>query len=465
MNTLEKVLVQLLYFNGLDRKSLLLALKDVTEPNVYHSITQGLKKEYIIEKKTFFYRDTRRYNLSFLSLTSQGIMYLLNNDEVCDQFPWINDIEIPEGRLSVLGRRGTSSNGREVLKYIQNATAAVMMQTIGAKVNPMYFDFSDFEGLMRFNRSTGKLGLTLSDYEKIEADNAENKEYDLSINVNRTYRLSQYVMNSYLLHQTALKCESDDISEKESQSMKFLNSTEVRNIFLENVYGKETRAQEMTSKIVQARTGQMSGLLDTGDHVMIIFSEPPFGMSWTGSSPTSPDLVMYRDYLRHVRPDITSRSIAGEVKGVLLVRNHEEFQRNFYDIYKRRNVNDPFSLGDGFNNLYMIPVDRNGIDQLQKVIYVNDKEEEKGIIEWGLGNSFDRPDGSNISLRCFSLHDPEDDSYIFYGVLMDIVKMNALAKTIQKYPNLKVKIFCLTWQESYYRKLFPNAETIPPSIE
>ena len=48
---------------------------------------------------------------------------------------------------------------------------------------------------------------------------------------------------------------------------------------------------------------------------------------------------------------------------------------------------------------------------------------------------------------------------------MDIVKMNALAKAIQAYPELKVKIFCYKWQEPYYQKLFPNAETIPPTEE
>ena len=465
MKTLEKILYLLLYFNGLDRKGLLLALNEVTETRVYQSITLAIKKKLIAEKKTFYYRDRRRYNLSVFTITPEGIMYLLNNDEVCDLYPWINDMDLPEGRISVLGKRGVSANGREIMKYTRNVTAAIMAQKIGAKVNPMYFDFSDFEGLLRYFHVTGKLGLTLSDYEKLCADDEEENEQNLSINLKHTYRLSQYVMNSYLLHETVLKDQKQNITKNDSEKIVFLNSSEVRNIFLENVYGRETRSSEINNKVVQARTGQMSGLLDVGDHVMIVFAEPPFGMSWSGSNTSSPDLVMYRDYLRHVHPNITTSFISEDPKGVLIVRNHEEFQRNFDDIYKRRNAKEPYSLGDGLKSFYVIPADRNGIDQLQMVIHVNDDEEERRIIEWGLENDLERPDISDINMHCFCLYDQDDDSYIFYGVLMDIVKMNALAKAIQAYPELKVKIFCYKWQEPYYQKLFPNAETIPPTEE
>ena len=506
MIALKQILVQLLYFNALDRKSILLLLNEVEDRNIYFALKKGIKDDLIVERRASYSRDGRDYSSAYFTLSANGLNYIMEDEEINAALPWLANANVPSGKLSIAGRKDGSASGKDMLKYLQIAYAAIMAKKLGAKVNPMYYDMMDYFGLERFYKAHGNFISADDQFDSVEVvdDNAAPQKpltaEALPSSVNEINHLSSIVMKARIAYDEFIrKVESEEKKEQnknsavkenknpdsdEAREVIFLNSSEVRNIHLNNVYSRQKDRKQLKSDVVQSRTGQMSGILDAGKQVFVLFSEPPYGMSWTVTE-TSPDMMLYRTYLNEIRPDLPSSENTNH-RGFLFVRTPDEFYRNFYDTYYRRTTKikkdkkdkkkksqteetqkknqvqrDPFTLGNKFNNLYMIPIDNNGVDHMQFIIDNDDNEIEENMVRWGYANNLERA-GRIDDARVFTLHDPKDDSYLFYGGLMDIVKMNSLAKTIAKHPELKVKIFCFEWQEAYYKKLFPNTEIVLP---
>lgn len=497
MIALKKILVQLLYFNALDRKSILLLLDDVEDRNIYFALKKGVRDNLIEERKALYTRDKRNYTSTYFILTAHGFDYILEDEEIGIILPWLANANIPYGKLSIVGRKDGSALGKEMLKYLRITYAAIMAMKVGAKVNPMYYDMMDYFGLERYYKAHGSFGTAddmFNDVEVVDDNGAPQKPLSaeaLPSSVNKVNHLSSIVMKAKIAYDEFVKKvneeeekrtgnkSKDDKKNQKSEThneLVFRNSSEVRNIHLNNVYSRQKDPENLRSDIIQSRTCQMSGILDAGDRIYFVFTEPPFGMSWMITS-TSPDMMLYRTYLNEIHSDMpTSKNL--EHIGFFLVRTPDEFYRNFYDHYYRRTTEikeeedsekkkkkrvqrDPFSLGREFNSLYMIPVDDNGVELMKNIIFYDVESRESDMVQWGMSNGLERADRID-NARVFTLHDKRDDSYLFYGGLMDIVKMNSLARTLANHPKLKVKIFCIDWQESYYKKLFPNAEIILP---
>ena len=519
MKTIDEVLYELLLFNALERKALLLS-PNRTNPQIYRAITDAIKKKYVREKTSIYYRERKRFQYSFLTLTSAGIRYILSNEEMLDEYEWLNFILFKSGRIAILNVIDSNySTKKSMQKYISLTTSAMLAKRCGADVHPMYLDLLDYDSLNVVPTEEGFKWTTDSmsedDYE--EEDDSE-EETDLEEEVGEedandsenssdsskktpakikrkpaANPLSKIVISAY-------KADREYGSGRGTRSKNqliYLNAIEVKHIAINSLYlslinNKNGNTEETMSAVADVRRGRFSGIMQSQEKLLMMYVEPSYGMKWSKRF-FKADKDALSQYIKHLKSKGTLTINGNFIEGCLLVRNAEEFAKNFCErlIKVEEKFEDPEAtdkkgkkkkpekeipekeknpeneLGHGFDRFYLIPINMDGVNQLKWLSTLDVQGYESQMLDWctrsveegggGYVHLKVRVEGAGSALR---LSDPSDGIPVFQGELMDIGKMYSIKAAYEINPDLKVKVLCYPWQEEYYKAIFPNIITV-----
>ena len=489
MKTLDEVLYELLLFNILERRALLLR-SDKTRGQIYKAIGDAIKDHYIREKTTVYYRDRKRYQYSFLSITTEGIRYILSNEKMHQEHEWLDNISFKPGKISILNTPDSNySTKKSIQKYISLTTSALFAMRCGADVHPMYIDLLDYDSLEVIPTEEGFTWKTNSLIDEVVEEDAEDNSSDPDVISSSSSDETQIVTESPVkkikrntanplskIIISAYKADREYGSGRDYSNnvqLFYLNSIELKHIAVNGMkLAYESKPdKDLINSIADVRRGRCSGILRGPEKVIMMYVETSYRMQWNNRL-LKGDMDARSQYIRHLKSHGIMSINENFLEACLLVRNTEEFVKNFYDNSNSKDNNTYHDTTDEsiiikYDRIYVIPINMDGVNYLKWLGTLDIQGHEAQTYDLctmstdkgGLGYEHlsKRIDGAGATIRLF---DPNDKIPVFYGGLMDMNMLYNIRDAYTANPDLKLKVLCYRWQEEYYKALFPTIITV-----
>lgn len=233
---------------------------------------------------------------------------------------------------------------------------------------------------------------------------------------------------------------------KQNNGMTFYPAKEVRAILdqYDELHGQTTAFTYI----------RYTGILVTQDKTWLIYHAKHGGMSWIEKFENN-DIRVLKKFDKMCSPKSTL--LADEAYGMLLVYN----EKNFGDI-----INNKFGLrtegqviGGRFTHFHFVPLSKTGAYLANWLVTYKAKERQEYIASRAYDLCGAVPNRGEY-WQVFRL--VAGDTLIFDGAEMaarqifNAIKYIASAAASGK--PIKFKVFCFQWQESFYRKIWPDAE-------
>ena len=504
MKTLDEILYEVLLFNVVERRALLL-IPDKSPTQVYRTINHAIDMHYIREKTTVFYRNRKRYQYSFLTLTTEGIKYIISNEKMIDQYEWLNNIVFKSGKITILNTTDSSySTKKSIQKYISLTTSAIFAKYCGAEVHPMYLDLLDYDSLQVIPSENGFTWASDSsiedplDDDPTDNDTAdtENPELNKAVSENnetqivadspvkKKKRIAVNPLSKIII--SAYKADKEYGSSKDYEKpnhLIYLNAIELKHIAVNALSSKyqEKPDPDLLTSIADVRRGRASGILRGPDKLIMMYVETSYGMQWSDRL-LKGDMDARSQYIKHLKSQGIMSINEHFIEACLLVRNTEELIKNFYEnINTKRKKDEDTDESESnksnnkssnnkpptYDRIYVIPVNMDGVKHLKWLgtldVQGHETENhdklalprEKG--GYGYEHLDKRIKDAGATIRLF---DPNDEIPVFYGGLMDMKMLYNIRDAYTANKDLKLKVLCYKWQEEYYKALFPTIITV-----
>lgn len=375
----------------------------------------------------------------YLAITGAGVRYLATLSE----FPW---------------REYLPRNGKRVAVFdepLPSPRVAYMVRcgnTINFAIN-VGADLTDFalsgipSQLPARTRTTSTLALSEDDIEDESEgkDTRSKKEFicEASEAGNDNTPLTSL---SAIRQETAarLKAAGLPLPFKQNNGMTFYPAKEVRAMLrqYDNQNGK-------TTAFIYVR---YTGILVTQDKPYIIYHAKHGGLSWIDKFENN-DIKILKKFDTMCAPKSTLQ--AGEAYGLALVYN----EKNFGDI-----INNKFGLrkqgtaiGGQFTKFHFVPLSKMGA-YLANWLVSNNAENRQAYTADRASDVCGATPNNGQYWQGFRLK--VGDTYIFDGAEMEAGQIFSAIKHIETAASsdtpIQFKVFCFQWQESFYRKIWPN---------
>lgn len=403
------------------------------------AIREGHAKEYSYsEKYGIHWRD-----YPYLSLTAKGIRYLF----ACPDLPWLRYIPDNLKRVAVFDSSLPVSN---VAYQVRCGNSINFAMNIGADLTDFVFTGvpSPLPERSLLSSAPGESDDYIED-ENLDKGKREKEDPIYGAQESGTAD-SPLAKLSDIRKETAARLQAAGLPLplKQNNGMTFYPAREVRAILdqYDELHGKTTAFTYV----------RYTGILVTQDKPWLIYHAKHGGVSWIEKFENNDIRVLWK-FDKMCAPQSTLP--AGEAYGMMVVYN----EKNFDDI-----INNKFSLrtqgtavGGRFTHFHFVPLSKVGAYLANWLVTYKAKERQEYIASRAYDLCGAVPN-NGLYWQGFRLK--AGDTYIFDGSEMEAGQIFRAIKYLETAASsgtpIQFKVLCFQWQESFYRKVWPDAEYI-----
>lgn len=403
-----------LMFNRVcDNRTLTIACSSQQMASKYkkEAIDRGHIKETTIEKRFGTVHKAKVY-----TLTKSGLNYFIDRDKIISPSFLMSEAK---KYICPLGR--AMSHDEEKLRATQISTALSIANKAGAVIAAENYD-------------------------------TETEDDDASDQIDSNDATSKIPVMDYI---------GKDLSDDVLQSFRLFqneHTAERSLVFHNNMFIKRT-ASKANSQVSfrDYQSGRYAGVIDSRFKSVFLFAAPMFGMGWHKWI-NAKEMTAYQVWLK-LKANITTEQIqrAGTC-AALIVDTPNRFKYLYLKKGTERQENDQ-DFGGWFDHFYIIPSSDDGVKHLRWLMFNNDGEVDKAIINDAINSGMYTENKSSFS-RTFPLLS-DDETPTALGFQLDAKRMIKIEKTANDNPSLSFVVLCYEWQEPYYKAVMPdNVEII-----
>lgn len=414
----DMILYALLKFNALPVKAVLTIGK--TAAQVYNALTVLEGNGFVKEEAHIQYSiKQRKEKTPYLYLTHRGLKYTLENERLRRKFEWIKDISYSDD-LHILGSYGSQDRFR---RFLSLSTTSLMFDSAEFDAKPVYLNQTD----------------AYNDDEDQEIEEIDLNEQEDLLTRKKSKLLSDRVMYAYMMNESG------------PQENRFVDSRKMKKdvVKLISKSGKDWR--DHARDVIMAR---FLGIAKNKDKAILIYPAPAFGITWPPYKVQN-DLSVMTQYLAIFSEKKDPRE-SNSADAIIMVTSPKHFYHIYADpIGKREKKNGAKdNIGDGFNHFYAVPVRREGVAQLERIM--NDSFNEQSFIDKAVeSKEFSRAKkDAKLAGNLFPL--VKDATPVMVLIDMDIKKMQIIEAIAKQDTGNEYGVLCYKWQSEYLARIFPK---------
>lgn len=465
MTLYEKILYELITKNVLEWHAIR-ALCAVGS-NPYRQIKRLLDAGYIREKSYLTRSGRHKKLVKYYYLTPAG--YRHAKEVLCDSVPWCKCLKAVSD-VRVIGRSYKTSLVAE--RYVKVTTSAVMAELAGAAEKTVFIsnyleDKSAAETDARKepeSAATSNLVDVGYDSDSSDTDIPEDVlEYYAGLHLDlRDAHLNMNAENNFALPKSLTLAELVSgarasyyhCGKHYCSDLRFVDALTIKGRIIETATSKNVTAPDL-------RGGRYTGIIGSPFRVAMVYYATKLGpIKWKRIFKKRETLayssgrqLFFKDYTQNSRPN-----------AVLLVTDEHALSAS-YDpppvrraTGKKESLSDSLKYGEGFNNFWVIPVSQKGAMELQTIMTTN-CEDHKRVCEMLVDDGEFAYNPGALS-GTFPLVDLFDDAYTEVVLHLDILWLEHLNATIQRFPQYDYQILCPAWQIPYVKVIVREKCTI-----
>lgn len=411
--------------------------------HVRQRLQKAIKNEFVKEYPYQERYGTHLRDYTYLSLTAKGIRYL----SACPDFPWFRYIPSDLKRVAVFDSPMSAS---KVAYQVRCGNAINFAINIGADLTD--FVFTGVPSPLPERSLLSSAPGESDDYiEDENLDKGEREKEDPIYGAQESGTAdSPLAKLSDIRKETAARLQAAGLPLplKQNNGMTFYPAREVRAILdqYDELHGKTTAFTYV----------RYTGILVTQDKPWLIYHAKHGGVSWIEKFENNDIRVLWK-FDKMCAPQSTLP--AGEAYGMMVVYN----EKNFGDI-----INNKFSLrtqgtavGGRFTHFHFVPLSKVGAYLANWLVTYKAKERQEYIASRAYDLCGAVPN-NGLYWQGFRLK--AGDTYIFDGSEMEAGQIFRAIKYLETAASsgtpIQFKVLCFQWQESFYRKVWPDAEYI-----
>jgi DNA-binding PadR family transcriptional regulator len=404
----NKMLVMFVLFRVIDNKTLLVAFDDSSKVYV---VRKHLEDDGFIKKITLSSRTKRTtHSKTFYYLTRRGFNYAAEN------FSPLNCKKIEQDNVILYSLVETK---KEKKKYLNDdSTIAIMAAKSGAGIELSTLTVENIYG----------------EQDKFDDEvEAESKKVHLKQFLKDN--ISEKAFQSYRLFKNI--CESDC-------QIVFHTGADVKKIL---------GASNSLASAADYKSGRYRGVIDSPYKSVFLFAPPLFGMSWSKWTIKNEKAAnkLWNSVGGLRTPTQIKRS--GSCIG-LIVDSSKQFSDLYFDIDGIRNPDEKF--GGSFDHIYIIPHDKNGVEQLNWLMRNDDLEVNESLATSASESGYYRKDSNQYLSELFQLIDNEENRYTALGYQLDAKIIMQIEHIAKQNPNAEFIVLCFEWQKEYLVSVLPD---------
>lgn len=411
MTYYDELLFSLVRFSFLTRSVLCCMAADpnTTRSNISRAQMQNHIKAY---RSTILVNGNKR-SLKYYGITSDGLRFLKSRaDYLPEGMQWLKYLHDEDIDRMTLAGRNVGSDRLE--RFLKITGAAFMSYTAGADSQPLY----------------------LSD--RIFADTISNLSGDSGIMTSDRIDIAELARGA----------EERWCTE---QSLNGILSPASSDLFFTDAITLKSRIIKSTDQRNEYRGGRFTGILESPLRTVITYAGDNRGMSWTRTA-TKTELAATRVYkarLRHYEAIPSQKP-----ENMVIVKNAAQFT-SLYLNERQKGNGEPFA--SGYAACYIVPVSRNGIEQMRDIMLNETDAYEKQLAASAVDSGlFCNNTGNDRDL--FPLTSNRTGMHVMLGTFMDAVKLRRAAAVSEKRNN-GFGVICKPWQADYYARVIPGITT------
>lgn len=465
MTLYEKILYELITKNVLEWHAVK-ALCAVGS-NPHRQIKRLLDAGYIREKSYLTRSGRHKKLVKYYYLTPAG--YRHAREVLCDSVPWCKCLKAVFD-VRVIGRSYKTSLVAE--RYVKVTTSAVMAELAGAAENTVFIsnyleDKLDVETDSRIESEDTVTGGPVDvryDSDSFDTDIPEDVlEYYAGLHLDlRDAHLNMNAENSIVLPKSLTLAELVSgarasyyhCGKHYSSDIRFVDALRIKGRIIEIATNKNITAPDL-------RGGRYTGMIGSSSRVaMVYYATRLSPVKWKRMFKKRETLayssgrqLFFKEHAHNSRAD-----------AVLLVTDEHALSAS-YDpppvsrgAGKNERPGDVLKYGEGFNRFWVIPVSQRGAIELQTIMTTN-CDDHKCVCEMLIDDGAHTYNTGPLA-GSFPLIDLVDGVYTAVVLHLDILWLEHLNATIQRFSQYDYEILCPAWQIPYVKVIVREKCTI-----